>query len=309
MTSATVRKFSQGLAFAIAAAGSSLAQADSVKIIYAAENALYGAGYDIGRADGWIDDSLRQAIRQYQTRSGNLNVTGNLDTATLSAMGITNGSGRTVTGNVVASKADALAALGVSDPKPRLKPKPAFAVKEEPAKVEPAAAKAPAPAPKKPEPKPEPVKVVAAVEATTPEPAKAPETAPAAKATSTKEQPRAQVAEPATDRVAKTKPIEEPKPIVVAASRQPAEVKPAPQTAQPAPTSADSTVSEASQNDATAAAAPETPAELADASEQLPTEPTSAGIQEAPAPEQSESAKKDRNIFGTLFDFLFGWMV
>ena len=35
--------------------------------VFAAENALYGSGYDIGTADGWIDTKLRTAIRQYQS--------------------------------------------------------------------------------------------------------------------------------------------------------------------------------------------------------------------------------------------------
>jgi len=55
------------------------AQAGPAETIYSAENALYGAGYEIGKADGWMDNTLRSAIRQYQSSSDELQATGNLD--------------------------------------------------------------------------------------------------------------------------------------------------------------------------------------------------------------------------------------
>ncbi len=91
------------------------AQAGPVETIYSAENALYGAGYDIGKADGWMDNTLRSAIRQYQSGHDELQATGNLDPQTLSALGITLGSNSTVSGNDVADRTAAMAALGLSE--------------------------------------------------------------------------------------------------------------------------------------------------------------------------------------------------
>lgn len=106
--------------------------AEPEKVIFAAENALYGAGHDIGRADGWIDEQLRAAIRAYQAQNG-LQTNGNLDTATLKALGVTNTSNATITANSVGSRKASVAQLGLSLPEPapntltiaRAEPKPA----------------------------------------------------------------------------------------------------------------------------------------------------------------------------------------
>jgi len=50
--------------------------------------------------------------------------------------------------------------------------------------------------------------------------------------------------------------------------------------------------------------------EVAERSTELPEEPTSAGrLETEQLATTPEPEKKSRNIFGTLFDFLFGWMV
>lgn len=91
--------------------------AEPEKVIFAAENALYGAGHDIGRADGWIDEQLRAAIRAYQAQNG-LQTNGNLDTATLKALGVTKTSSAPITANSVGSRKASLAQLGLSLPEP-----------------------------------------------------------------------------------------------------------------------------------------------------------------------------------------------
>lgn len=278
MRSATIRQFRSGIVLSIAVAGSALAEANSVNVIYASENALYGAGYDIGRADGWMDETLRRAVRDYQTRAGNLSVTGDLDSATLSALGISETSGRAVSGNVVASKAEALAALGMSakstdsTPRPQRQPKPAFSVQELPV-----------------EPKPEPVRKQALSNPT-----------------------------PATAKVvAKAKP----------APTNPVEVTPPVVEARPQTPKVVAAPSEAPVPEPVAPAAPSSPPspEVAELASQQPEEPAGADqpeasdgptsvAEEVEATSQAASTevkpeKKSRNIFGTLFDFLFGWMV
>ena len=116
-----------------------VAQADPADTIFAAENALYGAGYDIGKADGWMDDTLRSAIRKYQSGREGLQATGDLDPQTLSALGIAVKDGDAVTGNSARSREGAMADAGISKqrfgspsakqpiaaaPEPKVKPEP-----------------------------------------------------------------------------------------------------------------------------------------------------------------------------------------
>ncbi|SFR38950.1 Putative peptidoglycan binding domain-containing protein [Marinobacter gudaonensis] len=94
----------------------SVAQAGQTEqVIFSAENALYGAGYDIGRADGWFDNDLRGAVRAYQ-KANALTVSGKLDNATLSALGIKATSVQTVSGNALSSRAQSLKALELPSP-------------------------------------------------------------------------------------------------------------------------------------------------------------------------------------------------
>lgn len=107
--------FSPRLALALVATLTTAAvYAEPVDVIYSAENALYGAGYDIGIADGWMDDKLRSAVRQYQSNHGDLQPTGNLDINTLFALGIVAENGAPVTGNRLPNRQAALSALGIS---------------------------------------------------------------------------------------------------------------------------------------------------------------------------------------------------
>lgn len=95
--------------------------ASPVNVIFSAENALYGAGYDIGRADGWYDNKLRAAVRNYQDKTG-LPSSGDLDSQTLKALGVNTTAKATVSSNAVASREDAVAALGLPELNLRLRP-------------------------------------------------------------------------------------------------------------------------------------------------------------------------------------------
>lgn len=117
--------------------------------VFAAENALYGSGYDIGTADGWIDTKLRTAIRQYQSDRPELSASGNLDSATLKSLGVEAAPALTIQSNSVASRSAARDQLGltanarpparsVAAVVPESEPEPAPEVQEpEPETVEP----------------------------------------------------------------------------------------------------------------------------------------------------------------------------
>lgn len=140
----------QSLAVVSSLAICSWAQAASpTHTVFAAENALYGSGYGIGTADGWIDDKLRTAIRQYQSDRAELSVSGNLDSATLKSLGVEAAPTLTIQSNSVASRSAARNQLGlaakvpsparsVAAIAPKPKPEPAPEVQEpEPETVEP----------------------------------------------------------------------------------------------------------------------------------------------------------------------------
>lgn len=117
--------------------------------VFAAENALYGSGYDIGTADGWIDSKLRTAIRQYQSDRPELSASGNLDSATLKSLGVEAAPTLTIQSNSVASRSAARDQLGlaansrpparsVAAVAPEPKPEPAPEIQDpEPETVEP----------------------------------------------------------------------------------------------------------------------------------------------------------------------------
>ncbi len=90
-----------------------VALASAEKTIYGAENALYGRGYDVGVADGWMDDRLRTAITEFQSKNKHLKSTGNLDTATLDALEVAH-NGEDVVDNRVSSQKAAASSLGLS---------------------------------------------------------------------------------------------------------------------------------------------------------------------------------------------------
>lgn len=310
MNSAQLSTVSKGLFLSAALAVSShvQAQAESVKVIFSVENALYGAGYDIGRADGWMDKALKQAVRDYQARNGALTVSGILDAETLSALGVSNILGRAVSGNVVASKTAALSALGISEtqtqartqpkakPQRRLQPKPAFSVKEivpEPAPT-PVAEQQPKPQ-AQPHSKPSKQTDPATPEANPTVAAQTSVTPPAKEVTKPSPEPKA---EPAPQSVDKPAP-----------STDVAKVKsPAPETAEP--TSAE-TVAWMKQlpNETTASEKPEDTTVHEPVAQASKAEPPETATAEAAQKEQPAKPENDRNIFGSLFHFLFGWMV
>lgn len=259
-----------------------LAQAASVQTVFSAENALYGAGYSIGQADGWIDDRLRSAIKQYQESSPNLSATGELDSPTLDALGIPGGRSELMGGNVVADREAARRELGLTLASAS-RPAP------EPERV--------APEPK-PEPKPKPQKVVQVSE-------------PA---------PTAQ--KPATQVVPKPaeKPAPEPQVAKVEPKPQVPEARPEPQS-EPEPTSepiiiaSNARVSNDSADAAETATAEQSQGESVEvtSAEALPPEPIETAIEQEPASsasgDQSNPKTSKGNVITRMFDFLFGWMV
>lgn len=251
-----------------------VAQAASVQTVFSAENALYGAGYSIGKADGWIDDRLRAAIRQYQSGHSDLGVSGELDAPTLAALGISGGRSQLLGGNQVANPDTARRELGlmvITAPEPASAPAPA-------AQPKPAAEPEPAPRPRTvaaPEPQPLPV--------AKPEPAKTPE------------------------------PVQKPKPKMVAETLSKPEPKPAPEPvrtqAEPEPTSEPikivSRVREATPNDVT-----QNDAMQNDAVQNKVTAAPTTLPAEKPAPVDDTRSDESRgNLLTRMFDFLFGWMV
>lgn len=282
-----VAPFLRSASVAVALTACSVAaQAASVQTVFSAENALYGAGYNVGQADGWIDDSLRAAVRQYQSDRPDLSATGELDAPTLNALGISGGRAELMGGNVVANTEAARKELGLavaSAPKP---------------------APTPAPAPKakpKPEPKPAPPQPVA-----TPKPVVKPEPVVA-------KVPK--VSEPVPQPEPQKAPAPEPKQVAKTAAES------APTQSEPEPTSDPIVIASnvgSSSRDKSAPAPEQTVAvATAETAEQVeaaaPQEVTAAenDRQSASAETGSNSEPKDRqgNVITRVFDFLFGWMV
>lgn len=261
------------------------AVADTTKLIFSAENALYGAGYQIGRADGWMDDSLREAIRLYQKRNPQLSVSGNLDSDTLTALGIASQPGLRITANDVATKAEALAVLGMSEakkapPAPKASPEPKKLLAET-FEVPPAPLPEPASTP--------PAKPVAPV---TPEPAAAINNTPAKVAQAPEETARNPIDNSPAPVNEVSSEIQAEQPVLTAAA--PVKQPPAPEPTQTQPEREE----------------PKIPAisETATISEDVPIqdEPPEPAVTGAPETNEESSS---RSFFGTVFDFLFGWMV
>lgn len=276
-----------------ALAACSVAQA-SVQTVFSAENALYGAGYNIGEADGWIDDNLRSAIRQFQADRPGLNTTGELDSPTLSALGITEGRSTLVGGNSVASREAARKELGLSV----------------------AAASAPKVARSAPEPEPVREKQVA-------QPEPVPEPAPVEKAEKVAEVEKVEKIEEKVAEVSAPQPAVQPAPEPVS--------QPEPQVAQsePEPTSEPIRVVpkvRASESERSSPVADSNTAELPDEAvtvasagnpedvkAALPQEPAAQGTEQAPVNTatgaETQPNERQGNVLTRMFDFLFGWMV
>ena len=272
-----------------------VAQADPADTIFAAENALYGAGYDIGKADGWMDDTLRSAIRKYQSGQEGLQATGDLDPQTLSALGIAVKDGDAVTGNSARSREGAMADAGISKQRfgsPSAK-QPVAVAPEPEVQREPAPVSIEAPTLEE-EAAPVPDAILATDDNPVIQPE--PETAQASmQAPQTAEEP-------------------ESKPVAVAAAEEPSIVEET------------STVEKLSTVDAAPSVALDVPSEATeetstDVDYQLPEEPTASDnpeISESLQATRSSSdntsksttvAKSSGGFFSSLFDFLFGWLI
>ncbi len=272
-----------------------VAQADPADTIFAAENALYGAGYDIGKADGWMDDTLRSAIRKYQSGQEGLQATGDLDPQTLSALGIAVKDGDAVTGNSARSREGAMAEAGISKQRfgsPSAK-QPVAVAPEPEVQREPAPVSIEAPTLEE-EAAPVPDAILATDDNPVIQPE--PETAQASmQAPQTAEEP-------------------ESKPVAVAAAEEPSIVEET------------STVEKLSTVDAAPSVALDVPSEATeetstDVDYQLPEEPTASDnpeISESLQATRSSSdntsksttvAKSSGGFFSSLFDFLFGWLI
>lgn len=302
MNSAKLNTISKSLFLCAALTANTSAQTNTVNVIFAAENALYGAGYNIGRADGWIDTALRQSVRDYQTRNKALKVSGVLDVDTLSALGVSNSSGQAVSENVVASKAEALAALGISDfqpqpqpkaqPQRRLQAKPAFSLEE--IAPEPAAAVVAEKSHARTQPQ-----FSNTADAVTPKPVPEPTvTSPTEAVTASAPLPSVLKTEPASQTDDKPAPSTDVAKVV----------SPTPETEQS--TSAE-TVAWMKQLPGESTANGQSDEQPADeVAAQVPkADHSDTSTDQLAQKKQPAEPKSDRNIFGSLIHFLFGWMV
>ena len=284
-----------------------VAQADPADTIFAAENALYGAGYDIGKADGWMDNTLRSAIRKYQSGHDGLQATGDLDPQTLSALGIAVKDGDPVTGNTAQNREGAMADAGID--KERFgsanEEQPVAAAPEPEVQTEPALVSTESPPLEE-----EAVPVPDAILATDDNPVIQPEPT------------IAQASTPAPQTV------EEPEsePVAVAVAEEPSATE-KPQTTVERPIVEEpSTVEELSTVDAEPSIALNVPSEATeetstDVDYQLPQETTTSGNPEISESLQATSSSSDNTsepttvtkssggFFSSLFDFLFGWLI
>lgn len=265
----------------------------SLDTIFSAENALYGAGYDIGRADGWIDQRLRNAIRTYQSDSDELRVSGNLDPETLRALGVSAGANQTVSQNAVGNRSQALKALNLEparSPEPAPRPQPVEVATPEPAPAPTQAStqvNTPAPAVV---PESETTVVAVAEPAPSPEPKPMPEVVAEPDQKKDKVIPEKQVDKDAISNSPDVNTdVETGGPEIAVAEPEPTA------TPQPEVTPESSVAQEAHTGESDLAAS-------------LPTEPTAAG----PAKDEPKDAPRTQSgggFFSSLFDFLFGWLV
>ena len=282
------------LALAVAVSLTTVAvNAEPVDVIYSAENALYGAGYDIGIADGWMDDRLRSAVRQYQSSRNDLQTTGNLDINTLFSLGIATENGAPVTGNRQPSRQAAMDALGLSQ---RELPTggSSSAVESAPA-PEPQPAPEPLPEPE-PETAPEPVQPEEPATANQPDQAQPPATTESLAAS--EPEPKQTGSQGADD-----EPAESP-----AAASEPDMAEPKPEaTSEPARAVTSEPASEAQPS-----ASPATTAEQSDQRSRENGDDQSEEAQQTT--DQSESTYESGQdtssggFFSWLYDFFFGWM-
>lgn len=265
-----------------------LAQAGQTeRVIFSAENALYGAGYDIGRADGWFDNDLRNAVRTYQKASG-LAVNGNLDNPTLSALGVTATPVQSISDNALGSPAQSVKVLGLASPARKPLPQPAA----QKAVVEKTVA-------------PQPTVDVKTVEKAVVEK----EVVVEKKAVSEKSDDTEGLVQTANNDQRK----EQEKQIVKAeTSTEPEDPSPTPI----AENTVDPTPAAVASSESTTAEPVEAPQPVSKSVEQptpVPAKPqkdvTVAEPSEPQAPAEPRSASSGGGFFSALFDFFFGWLV
>lgn len=298
MARSNTRIVSHSLAVAILVAAPAL-QADTARVIYAAENALYGAGYDIGRADGWMDDTLRSAIRRYQGDTDGLQATGELDAQTLAALGASQRPESPVRANELDSPRSARAALDLP-------------VTGTPARTAIRPAPAPAPVVSAPEPESEPEQEPKVASSASPEPvpAKEPERVPEV-AIEPEAEPEASE-ESVAPGLARVQTDTEPAPAQAQAPRETS--RPAAGAPHEAP--AREPVAQVAVADESATPEPAPLRQTAVVEDPQPPTPVPEQVQaeaavtetsapSAPAPE----ARPSGGFFSALFDFLFGWLV
>ncbi|MDX1635534.1 MAG: peptidoglycan-binding protein [Marinobacter sp.] len=278
-------------------------------MIFAAENALYGAGYDIGKADGWLDETLRAAIRQYQTDTRGLTVSGKLDAETLAALGAVARPEQTLSTNSVASPRAAMAALDLPVAAPERR--------EEPASTARPVAREPVQAPPAPEPETQALLATSKPPVEQPKPETLPVSKDQAMPASAAPVTVARVTEqsdngagmmasvtdaPASEpRPEPASPGIEPEPVLTAQNPVSTPAPATPDPAEPEMALSASAVTEPSPQDAAQKAEPApVPAE----------EMAAASLETAPpTPVRTTSAKSSGGFFSALFDFLFGWLV
>lgn len=308
---------------------SAVSQAAPVDTIFSAENSLYGRGYDIGRADGWMDDALHRAISRFQSRTKGLSASGNLDPATLKALSV-DASGGTISGNALASKRAAMATLELTVSSGGSAPgttgettAPAVA------KTEPEPAPTPEPAPAKAEtvaPEPEPVVVADIPEPqakSEPEPKRAIEPDPKARAVPTMSEPDVAVLkkqpEPENAKTVTTTQSSDEKAVRAGSGPSHTATTVVQETA-PVEPAVKTTVAAEDNQTREAPQKPAAPADTVDTNSQDNGIKTVAAADEAPAkpaPETTEAGKQrtgqkatgsSGGFFSWLFDLLFGWM-
>lgn len=321
------RSRAAGVSLLLAMSASGFCHANNVQLIFAAENALYAAGFDIGQADGWMDEPLTRAIQQYQTQNPNLSRSGTLDSDTLTALGISAPSTRLVMGNVVPSRAEAMSALGLTTATALSASTPAAPVKK--ARRAPETGLQPvapftAEAPEQPKPvatvtgaSPKPATPVEPSRPTSaarqPEPAPKPVvesvTAPvatatiAAEPTSKREMPLSTQPVPA----GAPEPVSAPVPTAEPAQAQPAQTADAPAEPNDA-TLASASDAPSSESPAKASTMEIDVAQEAASTVPEPAPPAQSRVANAPKTERPAPSSTG-SFFSSLFDFLFGWLV
>ncbi|MEC7814905.1 MAG: peptidoglycan-binding protein [Pseudomonadota bacterium] len=262
-------------------------------MIYAAENALYGAGIDIGQADGWMDSTLRSAIRQFQNRHGELAVNGTLDAATLEALGIDYAPAMAISENHVGSAKAARLALNLpGDSVPAARPQAVSKIRPVTESTPQIIARAPAakPAPEVPAPPTTAVQPETAVEARPQQPDTAAVVASAEPADADEQAPSPE--ERDVQIIAQARPATPVTPVTPAAEPDPISQLPTEPTSA-GPASTHSVDAEPTPVDESMPAATQTPA--------------AASV--APAPAAREPRESRGGFLASLFDFLFGWLI